>query len=554
MSEARAIPLGEWQRLHPLSPVLRGGLIVIAIAGYVASQVWDWVMTTLGIPGFGGWTDPDTYTPDVVEKSFELGWLVLLGGAVAVIAVVVLAAWLSWRVTEFRVADGQVELRRGIVFRQHRQVPLGRIQAVEITRPVLARLTGLSQVVVQSAGGGDSTLQLAYLGQGPAVHVRQQIVELARHSDERSGVVLGRGGIAAPVAAPSGSAGSAASAGSVAGASGIGLVDDAPPLIRVPNGRLFVATILHPATLVLLLVLAAALLTWACREVGWVAFLGTPAAIPIALGLGYSRVKDLLTHGNFTVTDLDHSLRVRHGMLDLQARTVPLHRVQAIEVRQPLWWRPTRWWRVRVNVAGGSIMDTEKGSSDVALPVGTLEEVRTLLRLLDPRLHADAVTDALLGAGGAHWTGPPQSARWLDPWAWRRNGYAVTQDSVLIRHGRFERVVAIVPHARIQSTTLTQGPVQRRLGLAALELISTMGPVHAKVEHLAVSAAERLLVEQNARATIARRAVPRPPAPPAAMREGAGTGTGAGSAERADGIPPTDSSQVLAPERPDLVD
>ena len=43
--------------------------------------------------------------------------------------------------SRFRIGSAFVELRRGLLFREHRQVPFDRIQAVDISRSVLARLT-----------------------------------------------------------------------------------------------------------------------------------------------------------------------------------------------------------------------------------------------------------------------------------------------------------------------------------------------------------------------------------------------------------------------------
>ena len=45
-------------------------------------------------------------------------------------------------------------------------------------------LTGLSEVVVQSAGGSDSQLKLSFLADARAQAMREQLVELARRSDE----------------------------------------------------------------------------------------------------------------------------------------------------------------------------------------------------------------------------------------------------------------------------------------------------------------------------------------------------------------------------------
>ena len=36
-------------------------------------------------------------------------------------------------------------------------------------------------------------------------------------------------------------------------------------------------------------------------------------------------------------------MRVQEGLTDLRATTIPMHRIQALELVQPLWWRPLGW-------------------------------------------------------------------------------------------------------------------------------------------------------------------------------------------------------------------
>ncbi|GGL25960.1 PH domain-containing protein [Phycicoccus endophyticus] len=471
---------GGWQRLHPLSPLLRGGVVLLAVLGYLVSQLVDEVLGSFDAGGYvpGGDAGPQE------EWAWRAYPLLALAVLVLVIAAVAGASWVSWRFSRFRVADGQVELRTGVLFRQHRQVPLERVQAVETTRPLLARAVGLSQVVVQSAGGSDSHLTLAFLGAERAERVRAHLLELAGRSDE-----------GAPAQRLPGAAEE---------------VEGAEPLVAVPNGRLFVATILHGSTLVLGVVLVVGGFALGVGRVGLEVLAAAPALIPVVLGLGVSRVKELLVHGNFSLARSRTSLRVRHGLTDLRVASVPLHRVQAVEVLQPLWWRPWGWWRVRVNVAG---VQGEGGDDEetTLLPVGTLAEALTVLGALGAHPEDPVLHEALTGTGGeSGWTGPPRVARWLDPWSWRRAGYALAAHAVYLRAGRFTRHALVVPHARVQSLALDQGPLQGRLALASVRVVSTPGPVGPQVQHLAVADAERLLARVAERARVARRRVPDP--------------------------------------------
>ncbi len=471
-----------WQRLHPLSPLLRGGIVLVAVLTYGISRAVDQVLQSvpLGRPDGVGPT-PDASGGDPVEQAVAHPFIALALLAL-VLAAVGLVGWVSWSYSRFRVGAGQVELRTGVLFRQHRQVPLERIQAVELGRPLLARLTGLAQVVVQAAGGADSNLTLAFLGRERAEQLRLELLDLAGRSDEQRPEPLeGR--------MPTGPRDA----------------EHAVPLVSVPNTRLFLATILHGSTIVLGGL--ALLLAGAGGPFGFGAVLlgGLPALLPLAFGVAVSRVRELLTHGNFSLASTGTGLRVRHGLTDLRVATVPLHRVQAVEVLQPLWWRPFGWWRVRVNVAG--VHGVGEGAVETTLlPVGTTAEALAVLAALGARPEDPRLGEALLGGGAEPgWVGLPRRARWLEPWVWRRTGYLLAPHAVLLRRGRFTRSAVVVPHARVQSLALAQGPLQSRLGLASATVVSTPGPVTARVEHLAVADAQRFLEDVAARARVARR-------------------------------------------------
>jgi putative membrane protein len=88
-----------------------------------------------------------------------------------------------------------------------------------------------------------------------------------------------------------------------------------------------------------------------------------------------------------------------------------------------------------------------------------------------------------------------------------RHGYAVTPDALLVRSGRLRRSVEVVPHARTQSLRLRQGPLQRRLGLASVQLLTTPGPADPWVRHLDAREATALLNAQVSRSGRARERV-----------------------------------------------
>ena len=454
-----------WQHLHPLSPLLRGGIAFVAVVAYVLSQQLDSL--------FGADREDPTQG--------HLGWAAL--AVLGVLVAIMVGAWFSWRFSRYRVTASMIELRTGLLYRQHRQVPFDRIQAVDTGRPLLARLTGLSQVVVQSAGGKDSHLTLAFLTHARAEQLREQLMELARHPD-------------GPAVHGAQASGSRAGALQEPGWGATG----GDPVLRVPNARVTQSVLYSGPGLLIMLAIPALVASVALGAPQMVAWLG-----PMVLAVGSAHLKRLTQECNFELVHQGDRLRIRHGLTDLRTTTVPVHRIQAIQVGQSLPWRITGWWRIEVNVAGAGHGD--EATQTVLMPVGTLEETLRVLALVRPGIPRAAALAAMVGDGAEQgFVSASRRARVLDPLSWRRLGYAVLREGLLTRRGVAYRAAQFVPHARVQSLAVRQGPVQRSRGVATVRLVSTPGPVSPLVEHLDEAQALRLVNEQVVRSSAARRA------------------------------------------------
>ncbi|MFB9377499.1 PH domain-containing protein [Kineococcus gynurae] len=468
-----------WRRLHRITPVLKAWKVLAVGLVLLAQQGLD----------------------DLLRARLP-GWLLLvsvLGGLV--LLALVGAGWsaVAWRRTRYRIDDEAVRLEQGVFWRQARSAQLDRLQAVDVVRPLLGRIFGLAELQLEVAGGTGSRMSLAYLTEAEAQRVRNALLAAA--------------------------AGVRVEAGQE--------VPEAPQraVAEVPPGRLVASTLASGWTLLALLVVAGAVVA-----VVWTRSLAplTGIAAP-AIGL-VSVVWQRFSNGfGFSVAESPDGLRLRHGLLTQRAQTVPPGRVQALRISQPLLWRRAGWWTVSVNVAGyaGSGSSGEEGTrGTVLLPVGTTEDLGRVLAVVLPGIglhevvpESGAAVDASAPASGEqrrsadvlraglHGTGTdggftpaPRPARWLDPVAWRRHGFLVTDGALLARSGRLVRSLVVVPNERTQSLGLRQGPVQRRLGLASFLLHSTPGPVTPRVDHLDAQVAAALLEEQGRRSRAARAA------------------------------------------------
>ena len=443
-----------WYRLHPLTPLVRGWKMVAALLVVIGQQ--------------RGGDLVDGGLPSREEALVSLGVLV----AVALLAGIY--AVLAWRRARYRVDADALQLQTGVLFRQERHARLDRLQAVDVVRPLLGRFLGLAELKLEVAGGRGSGVRLSLLREQEAQALRNTLLARA------AGVTYE--GELAPQAPEH-------------------------EVLAVPVSR-SVESILRSGTTV---VLAAALVAVVVAVVVTRQVAVLAGVIPILLGLVSATWRRFTTTFGFRVATSPDGIRLHHGLLTTRAQTVPPGRVQAVRVSQPLLWRGRDWWQLQVNVAGyDGRGNGDEGQADenVLLTVGSRDEALRVLHLAVPALTPDdagPVAAGLTGTGTAGGFVPaPRSSRWVDPVGWRRHGVQVLEHALLLRRGALGRQLDVVPHARTQSLALTQGVLQRRLGLVTFVVHSTRGPVTPTVEHLAPDVARSLLDEQAARARTAR--------------------------------------------------
>ncbi len=463
--QSSTTPDGEWLRVHPASPFVRGWVALAAIAFFFGRDLFE--RSLQGQPVF--------------EEGFDRRAPWLLGGGAVVLAVAVLGFVLTWYFTKYQVSANYVRVNSGLLFRQHRQARLDRVQAIDLVQPLLARIFGLAELKFEVADAGESAVRLAYLKIADARQLRATILARA------SGAVAG--------------------AGSGTGYVG-GLGAPELPVLAVPPSRLIGSLLLSEQSFVIVAGGAASVVLSALMDNRAFYFY----LVPAALGLAASYWNFFNKGYNFTAAISPDGIRLRYGLLDTQAQTLPPGRIQAVKIAQPPLWRPFGWYRMQVNVAGyGTSGNAVEGNTrTILLPVGKFPDVLAMLSLVlpDPGTnHPEAVFAAGLGGFGTDggFVTTPRRAWLLAPIAWRRNGFAATDTALLIRSGRWWRELVVVPHQRTQSMALHQGPLARRFRVADLVLHTTAGPVAPRLTQAGLDEARQLFDEQSARARLARK-------------------------------------------------
>ncbi|MGP4001839.1 PH domain-containing protein [Streptomyces sp. 8N706] len=380
------------RRLHPVTPLRRAWAPVAVVAGFAVhdlDQAHQWISRLSVGPAL-------------------TGLAVLVPSAAAY-------GFLSWWFTHFAVTDTELRIRTGLLFRRSAHIRLDRLQAVDVTQPLLARFIGVAKLKLDVIGTEDKD-ELAFLSEKDARALRAEL--LARAAGIAPEAVRAAG--EAPVR----------------------------QLVRV-----------DPKTLALSLLLMAGVwgalaaaavgppVVWLVSDSLWAAL---AAALPFLGAVWASSAGRYIAEYDWTVGESPDGLRLDHGLLDREHETVPPGRVQTVRIVEPLLWRRRGWVRVELDVAGSD--------NGVLLPVAERAVAEEIIGRVLPGVDLRAVTAAL--------EPPPRRARWCVPVWWRGHGFAADGKVFAARHGLLGRSLALVPHAKVQSVRRAQGPWARRYGLA----------------------------------------------------------------------------------------
>ena len=452
-----------YRRLSPLTPVARSGILIVA----VLTATWR-----------------DLLRGDVGPFGWLLLGLLVVGG---------IYGGTSWLRTKYWIESDELRVDTGVINRQSRRIRIDRLQGVDIVQPFVARLFGLAELRMDVAGGSAREGSLAFLTLHDARELKDLL--LARRDAVRAGSsspspapgpsVPGPPGPSVP--GPDGKGAGSEDAVPVVVAAALSLEPDRE-LARVDLQLLLLSTLLTPEAISLGVVAVFFAILPLFVDAG-----GLSVALPVVGGLALVVMRKFAGGYGFTVAQTSAGLQVRRGLFELSSQTIALSRLQGVVVSEPLLWRKLGWARLDVAIAGyASSSDGDGGpSASTVLPVGPRTVVKSLAHhMLDPSTGSgprefDLDQTAL--------TPPPPRARWVSPVGRRFMAAGTSEALVVSREGWFNRRTHIVPHARVQSLRVTQGPIQRMLGLADVHVDSPPGPVKVRARDRLAGEARALL-------------------------------------------------------------
>jgi putative membrane protein len=452
----------ELRRLHPA-----------AIGVYVVKTLRDAalpliVIFVLGALGRG-----------LDAATFEQGAIYAAVG----VAIAAATGWMRWATTGWWVTPDGIHRRSGFFSTKQTDVPLSRVQSLDLEQGVVQRLFGVQAVHVQTGGGGkNGEIVLEAVSDADLDGLRALIATPAAPAADaaalperrlgRSDLVLGaltagQLGVILPVLAAAGQL-TQNVLGDETGRDAIRLIPRAAHEWALAGAGLLVAA-------------------WALSVAG-----------------------ALVAFAGFRVARDGDRLRIRRGLLERREATVPVARVRAVVVAEGLLRRPFGLASVRVEVIGHA---KEAAAAQALFPLLRRAEVRPFLDELLPELADDLdrleplprralrryvlpPAIALLAAGAVVW------ALGAGPWGllaalpagaygalrYRAAGWRLAGGRLAVRSLMLARTTVLAPTALRESHTVAQTPLQRRGRLADLSVAFGKGTV-AHVHHLDAAAA-----------------------------------------------------------------
>lgn len=405
---------------------------------------------------------------------------------------------------EFTLTEETFDVTSGVLSRRDREIPLRRVQNVDVSQDPLQRALGIAALRIETAGGGDTEAVLECLGRAEADTLRDDLRRGARRARDRergvesddetavqpavedrdddadreevfalsrrSLLVLSLFSFDAGAGAISTVAGAVLSGGDPSNLAGVQRVLSTVPLSPVETAVVGVS--------------AVALLAWVL-----------------------SVVFTFARYYGFRLVRVDEGLEYERGLLQRASGTIPVEKVQTVSLRESLPHRRLGYATVAVETAGYS-PGSDRSARQLAVPLAprsvavavarSVEEFEGDLELDRPperarRRYTARFALAVLGLTGVaavalallatQGVGPglgvdrrvlavPLAALLLTPLAarlrWNNRGHRTGPEHFLARTGFWRRVTRVVPYYRVQTVVDSRTVFQRRRRLASV--------------------------------------------------------------------------------------
>ena len=428
----------KWWRADIRTFVMNLWFVILLAFGFFQSIILN-ILTTPP----NEWGARLTQAFDENSSYFSATYSQLIGFAVLVLILV--GGSIDWWFTRYSLDDLAIHRRSGFLFKKNRTIRLESVQSVDISRPLVARLLGLSELRFEVADGSSEALHIKYVSarkaevlrrtamasinllrseaagrpvdvlpgsmqisaeRMPAADQLHQPFEASYEASYGAPVQGGtqpanqqvepqQGGYLQPTPQQPGTQYPGASRRGARRPIPLPADPSQPPIFRISNVRLIASIMLEHLVwlvpVVCLMLGAAVLAAVVSGENPFFIFMallpGTFVPLLGYLGTLWARFDGA---ANFKITPSGQGgVTLRYGFTGTHTQNVMVERIQALAVEQSILWRVFGWYRIKMTIAGIGVEQNDNQklvTRNVALPVGNRQETLMVLRLLLPAL------------------------------------------------------------------------------------------------------------------------------------------------------------------------
>ena len=380
----------------------------------------------------------------------------------------VLWEYIVWRRYDYYLEDRKLRITKGVLRRQEREIPLSRIQNIDLRTNVVQRIVGVTEVGIETAGAGETEGNLKYLEREDAENLRSHIEgpDTDKEKQQESGqdtreydYVMSRKNLVLH------------------------------SLISVDSSTLFLAGT------------AATAAGWGVQNVldgialssglaGLLAFLLLGAAV------SFNFLRNIEKYYGFRLWQTGDRLKYERGLLNRKEGTIPLEKAQDVCISENLLKRIIGVATLEIDTAGYAGQQQVKLGSEAAIPLDTRENILNYasnmegfqvpeIQEVSPQaarryflryeflsvIGAPAVLIATSLAAAAVFlilgTAVSAAAAYIK---YRSKGYGYDEKVFAARNGFWSQKTTIAPYFRIQNIVESRSILQRYLGTGSLEL------------------------------------------------------------------------------------
>lgn len=436
-------------RLDPLSIPIRAGESVVRLA-------WVLILVIIGSPALGGASGIGVVV---------IGWFV----------VALAYQLIYYQRFEYELSDETLDIASGVVSRRNREIPIGRVQNVDISRNVVQRALGIAQINLETAGGSSTEASLRYVSLEEAKRLQSEIGRLKRGTVSESGE---------PTEA-----------------------EPERELFRVTQKELVLLGIVGiDLRLLSLVTVLLPIISPSLREqfvdplVGLAITAPLAAAAIVVIAALVSGVLAVTSYYGFRLARQNDELLYERGLLQRFSGTIPLEKVQTLSIKENFIARRLGYASLAVETAGYAPGDA---GSQSAVPLADRSRVFALGQSIESFEPVDferppkrareryivrysllALVAVVAAFAADNYT--DLTFAWYVTLAffpiafvaahlkWLNLGYDVQSEYILLREGFWTRTITIVPYYRVQTVLDSQTVFQRRRRLATL-VVDTAG-------------------------------------------------------------------------------